>query len=159
MSDLVAPSTLRAALRTLRGYLEDLRRADFEQAATKLRLVVNYCQKDDLTRRLAERLRARVSTEALLERTAGTSLREPVDPVDRLAFHYTLLFHIKQGHRFDLRELLSRGTFAGGGIEGRWQDFQRRVTDRLLEGVDAVARALEELHGDDAAVDPDAALA
>src|SRR5438309_2189284 len=60
MADRVRPDALRAALKTLRVYLDDLAKSSFDDHATKLRLFVNYFQRDDTVRYLAERLHMRL---------------------------------------------------------------------------------------------------
>ena len=114
MSNIVRSSELAPAVRTLLGYLDDLRRTKSDDASTKLRLVVNYCQKDEVVRNLAELLRARMPTELLSELLAADTLRVPHDPRDHLGLAYTLLYHLKQGWKYELRELLTRPMFAGG---------------------------------------------
>lgn len=160
MSNLVRASELVPALRTLLGYLSDLRRTKFEQGSTKLRLVINYAQKDEVVRALSERLRGRIPTEALHERTKEV-LDVPPDPRDRVAFFYTLLYHIKQGWKLELRELLSRSSFAGAGLDARWESFQKQVVDPMVQGFSAVTAHVEAAvaaRSGDELVDPDLIL-
>ncbi|MBX3472019.1 MAG: hypothetical protein KF878_34640 [Planctomycetes bacterium] len=147
MSNLARPSELHNAVRTLVGYVDDLRRANFHDGSTKLRLVVNYCQKDQVVRALSEQLRARVPTDVLHERTSGDALRLPAGARDRLAFAHTLLYHLKQGWKLELRELITR-TFQGAGVDARWEAFQRLVVGAYAEGMEAVLRQLEALPGE-----------
>lgn len=131
MADRVRPDALRSALKTLRGYLDDLARSSFEDHATKLRLFVNYFQKDDVVRYLAERLHMRLRD--VLKQVLAPKLELPADPLDRLAFIYEVLFHLKLGDRLDVREFLSRA-FEGGSMESKWDDFRNRWLQALVEG-------------------------
>lgn len=155
MSNIVRSNELAPAVRTLLGYLDDLRRTKFDDASTKLRLVINYCQKDDVVRNLAELLRARVSSELLAELLAAETLRVPHDPRDHMAVAYTLLYHIKQGWKYELRELLTRPMFAAGaGMDGRWDSFKAKLVDALVVNGDKVLRHVEGW----AAAQPDGTL-
>lgn len=156
MSNLVRSAELKNALRTLVGYVDDLRRADFDEGQTKLRLVVNYSQKDTIGRTLSEQLRARIPTDLLQERTSGEALTPPGDRRDQLAFWHTLLYHLKQGWKLELRELLTRA-FKGVGIEGRWTAFRQQVVAGYAEGLEAVL-AWVEANAGDGPVDPDDVL-
>jgi hypothetical protein len=156
MSNLVRSAELKNALRTLVGYVDDLRRADFDEGQTKLRLVVNYSQKDTIGRTLSEQLRARIPTDLLQERTSGEALTPPGDRRDQLAFWHTLLYHLKQGWKLELRELLTRA-FKGAGIEGRWTAFRQQVVAGYAEGLEAVL-AWVEANAGDGPVDPDDVL-
>lgn len=143
MTNIVRPTEVTNALRTLLGYVDDLRRApSLHDGATKLRLVVNYCQKDPVVRALSEQLRARVATEALYERTSGTRLRPPEDPRDRLAFWHTLLYHVKQGWKLELRELVTRA-FEGAGVDERWRAFLAEVVGGYAAGLEQVLERVE----------------
>lgn len=150
----VPMSDITTALRTLTGYLDDLARASFDHAATKMRLVVNYAQKDEVVRSLAELLRVRMPTEAFLARAMGERLDVPAARGLELAFAYGLLFHLKQGHRLNLRELLSRGEFAGGGMDERWKRFVARFVEPLRDELRRLSDALREEPASDARVEP-----
>lgn len=139
---------LLASVKTVLGYLDDLERAKFDDAQTKLRLVINYFQKDDVVRALAEALRMRTSTGEILERVDGDTLALPGDPRDRLAFFYTLLYHLKQKHKLDLRQVLTRSTFGGGGMEDRWARFAESIVHPLRVGLTAVRGHIPEKSGD-----------
>lgn len=144
MSNIVRSTELAPAVRTLLGYLDDLRRTKSDDASTKLRLVVNYCQKDEVVRNLAELLRARMPTELLSELLAADTLRVPHDPRDQLGLAYTLLYHLKQGWKYELRELLTRPMFAGGaGLDGRWDRFKALLVDPLLVHGETILRHVE----------------
>jgi hypothetical protein len=151
MADRVRPEALKAALQTLRGYLDDLARSSFDEHATKLRLFVNYFQKDDVVRYLAERLHMRLRD--VLKQLSAPKLELPVDPLDRLAFIYEVLFHLKSGDRLDVREFLSRA-FEGGSIEGKWEDFRNRWLQALVEGMRELNERIESIL-DVEAVDPE----
>lgn len=150
----VPMSDITTALRTLIGYLDDLARASFDNAATKMRLVVNYAQKDEVVRSLAELLRVRMPTEAFLTRAMGERLDVPTARGLELAFAYGLLFHLKQAHRLNLRELLSRGEFAGGGMDERWKRFVSRFVEPLRDELRRLSDALREAPDSGARVEP-----
>lgn len=155
MSNIVRSNELAPAVRTLLGYLDDLRRTKFDDASTKLRLVVNYCQKDDVVRTLAELLRARVPSELLAELLAADTLQVPHDPRDHMGLAYTLLYHLKQGWKYELRELLTRPMFAAGaGMDGRWESFKAQLVDALVVNGDKLLRHVEGW----AAAQPDGTL-
>ncbi len=155
MSNIVRSNELAPAVRTLLGYLDDLRRTKFDDASTKLRLVVNYWQKDEVARNLAELLRARVSNEQLGELLAAETLHLPHDPRDHMGLAYTLLYHIKQGWKLELRELLTRPMFAAGaGMDGRWERFKVQLVDALVVNGEKVLRHVEGW----AAAQPDGTL-
>src|SRR5688572_13862891 len=145
MADRVTPAQLRSSLGTLRGYLDDLAKSSFDDHATKLRLFVNYCQKDDTIRYLADRLHMKVRD--VLKVLHAPKLELPNDPLDRVAFVYEVLFHLKQGFRLDVREFLSRA-FQGGTIEAKWEDFKNTWMKALVEGfaelTDRIESALDE---------------
>jgi hypothetical protein len=151
MADRVRPDALRAALKTLRGYLDDLARSSFEEHATKLRLFVNYFQKDDTVRYLAERLHMRLRD--VLRQALAPKLELPADPLDRISFIYEVLFHLKMGDRLDVREFLSRG-FEGGSIEAKWDDFRTRWLQALAEGFRELNERIEAILDQDP-VDPE----
>src|SRR5581483_694730 len=151
MADRVRPAALRDALKTLRGYLDDLARSSFDEHATKLRLFVNYFQKDDTVRYLAERLHMRLRD--VLRQALAPKLELPADPLDRLAFIYEVLFHLKGGERLDVREFLSRA-FEGGSIEAKWDDFRRRWLQALVEGFRDLNERIEAILDEDP-VDPE----
>ena len=73
MSTPVRRNELQNAVRTFLGYLQDLQEAGFEQSRTKLRLVMNYSQRDPVTHALAEQLLLRMPTESVVQRVAGRS--------------------------------------------------------------------------------------
>ncbi|HZV00974.1 MAG TPA: hypothetical protein VFF73_29935 [Planctomycetota bacterium] len=151
MADRVRPDALRAALKTLRDYLDDLARSSFDEHATKLRLFVNYFQRDDTVRYLAERLHMRLRD--VLRQVLAPKLELPTDPLDRLAFIYEVLFHLKSGDRLDVREFLSRG-FEGGSIEAKWDDFRNRWLAALVEGFRDLNERIESILDEDP-VDPE----
>ena len=151
MADRVRPEALRAALKTLRGYLDDLARSGFDDHATKLRLFVNYFQRDDVVRYLAERLHMRLRD--VLKQLNAPKLDLPADPLDRLAFIYEVLFHLKSGDRLDVREFLSRA-FEGGSIEAKWEDFRNRWLQALVEGMRELNERIDSIL-DVEAVDPE----
>ena len=132
MSDLVSPDALRATFTTLRGYLDDLAGASFADHSTKLRLFVNYFQKDDGTRFLAERLHLRLRDT--LAKAQRRTPELPARPLDRLAFVYEVVFHLKQGQKLEMREFLSRA-FEGPTIEARWDAFRASWLGALREGL------------------------
>jgi hypothetical protein len=151
MADRVRPDALRNALTTLRGYLDDLARSSFDDHATKLRLFVNYFQKDDTVRYLAERLHMRLRD--VLRQALAPKLDLPSDPLDRISFIYEVLFHLKSGERLDVREFLSRA-FEGGSIEAKWDDFRRRWLSALVEGFRDLNERIEAILDEDP-VDPE----
>ncbi|MBI3724311.1 hypothetical protein HY251_10225 [bacterium] len=151
MADRVSPSALRASLSTLRGYLDDLARSSFEEQATKLRLFVNYFQKDSTVRYLADRLHVRLRD--VQKQVLSSKLELPEDPIDEVAFVYEVLFLLKQGQRLDLREFLSRA-FTGATIEARWDDFRARWLRSLVEGLQEIIDRIEGLLRDEP-VDPE----
>ena len=151
MADRVRPDALRNALTTLRGYLDDLARSSFDEHATKLRLFVNYFQRDDTVRYLAERLHMRLRD--VLRQALAPMLELPTDPLDRISFIYEVLFHLKSGERLDVREFLSRA-FEGGSIEAKWDDFRNRWLAALVEGFRDLNERIEAILDEDP-VDPE----
>ena len=143
MSTPVRRNELQNAVRTFLGYLQDLQEAGFEQSRTKLRLVMNYSQRDPVTHALAEQLLLRMPTESVVQRVAG-GFDLPNGHLDQLAFGYSLLYQLKLAWKLELRELLSRDAFRGGGLEPRWQDFKRQVLDPVVRGVKAIADWIED---------------
>lgn len=119
MSHPVRSEEVASSLKTYLGYLDDLCRVDFEAASTKLRLVVNYARKDLVTRGLAAHFHARLSRERFLEQ-ALERLELPEHPLDRMTQVYLLLLTLKEGHKLNLRSVLTRSEFAGGGLDQRW---------------------------------------
>lgn len=154
MSDRVSQASLLASLATLRSYLADLERSSFEQHATKLRLLVNYFQKDGEVRVLAERLRLRLGD--VLEAAQRPDPRLPDDPRDRLAFVWGVLFHLKVGHKLEVRELLSRA-FPGSSLDAKWGELRKRWLAPFSEGLAALESAVRARGGEDF-VDPDVVL-
>src|SRR5947209_15774796 len=123
MADRVSPAALKASLGTLRGYLDDLARAPFKDHATKLRLFVNYFQKDDTVRYLADRLHTRLHD--VLEAAQRPEPALPADPRDRIAFVYGVLYHLKQGQKLEIREFLSRA-FPGSSLDAKWDEMRKK---------------------------------
>lgn len=146
MADRVSPATLKASFRTLRGYLDDLAGAQFKDHSTKLRLFVNYFQKDDVVRYLADRLHTRLAD--VLEAAQKPEPRLPDDGSDRIAFVYGVLYHLKHGHKLEVRELLAR-TFPGSSIEAKWDELRKQWLTVLAEGFATMSREIDARAGFD----------
>jgi hypothetical protein len=150
MGDLIDPTHLIDSVNTWVGYLDDLGRVGFDDASTKLRLVVNYASKDRIVRPLTERLRVRFPREDFFERLGADDLGIPSAGANRLAFLFDLLVHLKSGHKITLRDLLtSRPAFAGGGLDHRWKVFQKLVVAPLRDEVAGVKEWLSDHLGDE----------
>jgi hypothetical protein len=168
VSHPVSRAELHSSLRTFAGYLEDLERIGFDAAATKLRLVVNYARRERGTHALWELLVAHLPNADFLS-AVRDELRPPSDPRGALAHVHQLLVHIKQGHKLNLREILTRSELSpgGGGLDQRWGRFvdmvikpyrarveeiltwlAARDADERVEAGAELARALSELLGD-----------
>lgn len=165
MSHPLSRAELLSSLRTFSGYLEDLERIGFDAAATKLRLVVNYARRERGTHALWELLVAHLPNAEFLS-AVREELRPPSEARGALAHVHQLLVHIKQGHKLNLREVLTRSELSegGGGLDQRWgrfvamaiQPYRARVEEiqawlaaqdpdeRVEAGVE-LARALNEL--------------
>lgn len=167
VSHPVSRAELQSSLRTFSGYLEDLERIGFDAAATKLRLVVNYARRERGTHALWELLVAHLPNAEFLN-AVRDELRPPSDPRGALAHAHQLLVHIKQGHKLNLREVLTRSELSqgGGGLDQRWTRFvdmaikpyRARVEeiltwlgaqdlDQRVEAGAELARALAEILG------------
>jgi hypothetical protein len=151
MADRISPAALKASFGTLRGYLDDLARAQFKDHATKLRLFVNYFQKDDTVRYLADRLHTRLAD--VLEAALKPEVVLPEDPADRLAFVYGVVYHLKQGHKLEVREFLSRA-IPGSSLDAKWDDFRKKWITVLVEGFAELGRSVDSELGDEL-VDPE----
>ncbi len=168
MSHPLSRAELQSSLRTFSGYLEDLERIGFDAAATKLRLVVNYARRERGTHALWELLVAHLPNAEFLS-AVRDELRPPSDPRGALAHVHQLLVHIKQGHKLNLREVLTRSELSegGGGLDQRWTRFvdlvikpyrtrveeiqawlARQDSEERVEAGAELARALNELLAD-----------
>lgn len=128
MSHPLSRAELQSSLRTFSGYLEDLERIGFDAAATKIRLVVNYARHERGTHALWELLVAELPNAEFLTRVRD-ELLPPSDPRGAFAHAHQLLVHIKQGHKLNLREVLTRSELSpgGGGLDQRWDRFVNLV--------------------------------
>lgn len=151
MADRVSPAALEASFATLRGYLDDLAQSRFEDHATKLRLFVNYFQKDEHCRALAERLRTRLGD--VLEAAQRPRPQLPADSRDRVAFVYGVLHLLKQGHKLEVRELLSRA-FDGPTLDHKWGELRQSWITPLADGLAAIETAVNAQLGTEL-VDPE----
>jgi len=139
VSHPLSRAELLSSLRTFSGYLEDLERIGFDAAATKLRLVVNYARRERGTHALWELLVAHLPNAEFLN-AVRDELRPPSDPRGALAHVHQLLVHIKQGHKLNLREVLTRSELSegGGGLDQRWTRFVEMVIKPYRARVDEI---------------------
>ena len=120
MADRISPAALKASFGTLRGYLDDLARAQFKDHATKLRLFVNYFQRDDTVRYLADRLHTR---HDFVQHAAVA---------DRLERH---LHALLDGERLSARlDAFRRGRDAIRGQDPRAVHYRRKLTAAWCSG-------------------------
>ncbi len=151
-SDTYTAVEVRSTIRTFRDYLNDLVRAPFDQFPTKLRLFVNFCERDEAFRLVAHHLTARGTSPREWYTQAAqpggrTEMPEGLGRFDRLGFVYRTLHEVKQ-QRIDLRSLLStlfRGmtsiTDAFARFKATWLEPFR---SDLSAALDAIERALPE---------------
>jgi hypothetical protein len=134
MGDTYSANDIRATMRTFQEYLRDLVEVKFDQFQTKLRLFINYCEKDDHARFIAQRLHAGAADVRewfASAATAGATPALPGDALGRLAHQYRVLLDLKQ-QRIDLRNFLST-LFASGSI----QEAHARFRQSWLEPMQA----------------------
>lgn len=109
MGDTYSTIEIRSTLRTFQEYLRDLAGAKFDQFNTKLRLFINFCEKDDTFRVIARNLHehAHDAREWFTESAAAGKAKDlPRDAVDRLSHMYRVLLDLKT-QRLDIRNFLS----------------------------------------------------
>src|SRR5438105_14540596 len=117
MGDTYSAVEIRSTLNTFREYLRDLVETKFDNFGTKLRLFINFCERDDVVRVLARELHTRTADvkEWWAASTAEGKMRPiPQGATERLAHMYKVLLDVKQ-QRIDLRNLLS-SLFTGGSM-------------------------------------------
>jgi hypothetical protein len=162
MSDTFTPGEIRSTLGTLRGYLRDLAEAKFEQFTTKLRLFVNFCEKDDIVRVIARNLHVRSGDVKawFTAVAAGAAPELPQGAVERLAHRYMTLSEMKR-QGLEPRTFIST-VFSGHSIFNEaWAAFR---ADYLEPFAQDFVRRLEALEAKlpeapDARVDLEAAVA
>lgn len=166
MGDIYSTVEVRSTFRTFEGYLRDLRDARFHEFSTKLRLFVNFCEKDDTFRVLTRHLHVRGGDPRewfTASAAAGKMQPLPDAPVDRLALMYRVLFEVKN-QRIDLRNLLST-LFTAATIEesqkgfaARWLDAMEGAFRRFFAGVAPHLEGKEQVDFEEAAAEALGAL-
>jgi hypothetical protein len=144
MGDTYSAIEIRSTIRTFREYLRDLIETKFDQFGTKLRLFVNFCERDDVVRVLARELHTRTGDvrEWFAASTAEGAARPlPKDAVGRLAHQYKVLLEMKQ-QRIDARALLS-SLFAGPSMNDSFQHFREAWLEGLRVSFDRVFGRIE----------------
>jgi len=152
MSEHYDADVVRQRCHACRQYLSDLLGSNFEQAPTKLRLFVNYCESDEVLRELTVALHPRVDVQEWFRLASGQGSDYPLpeDRADRLALLYLFLY--KLGRRqFDLRQFLVE-LMPGASIEAKYGAFIDRVvqlfhdeTEQVLTALDAASASGEEI--------------
>ncbi len=149
MSELYTGGEVRSTFETFRGYQRDMIEASFDHFQTKLRLFVNFCEKDDVFRVVTRFLHLRVGDVRewyFRAADAGGSKEMPAEPADWLATVYKLLLELKQ-QRLDLRNLLS-SLFSARSLPEAFSDFKTRWLERyqreMNERLAAVERRIPE---------------
>lgn len=148
MSETFTTLEIRSTMRTLRDYLRDLLAAGFEQFQTKLRLFVNFCEKDEVMRVLARDLHLRAGDVRawFAGVVAGGAIELPKDAARRLAHQYMSLSEMKR-QGIDVRNFISTlySTQAGGFL-GAFASFKSEwlepFANELLRRVEAIEAAL-----------------
>lgn len=145
MGDTYSAVEIRSTIRTFQEYLRDLTDAKFETFQTKLRLFVNFCERDDAVRILARELHTRsgdVRDWFSASAAAGVAQPLPETPVGKLSHQYKVLLELKQ-QRIDLRNLLS-SLFSAGPIEASHKKFRETWLEALRASFQRVFAKIEQ---------------
>ncbi|GIW71333.1 MAG: hypothetical protein KatS3mg102_0875 [Planctomycetota bacterium] len=144
---------VRASFWTLGDYLRDLLAATettastiatrFNSFSTKLRLVVNYVERDDVARWLARALHegAAQARAWYREAVAGRAPALPASVAERLALRFGLLADIKRG-AVDLRGLVSTLYGERGSFETAFEAFRREFLQPFVDELDRLMRLI-----------------
>jgi len=143
MGEIYAAGDIRSALRTFQEYMRDLSEAKFDQFQTKLRLLLNYCEKDDHFRLIAQQLHGRAPDmrEWFAQASAAGTNDLPQEPVARLASQYRLLLDLKQ-QKIDLRNFLST-LFTGASIQEAHGRFRAAWLEPMQHGFQRIFTVME----------------
>lgn len=144
MGDTYSAAEIRSTLRTFREYLRDLASSRFVEFSTKLRLFVNFAEKDDAVRVIARRLHTRAGdAQRWFQESAqkGVAQALPGGPADRLAHMYKVLLELKH-QRIDIRNFLST-LFTSASIEEAHRRFQAAWLSELETLVRGLAERIE----------------
>lgn len=141
------------SMRTLSGYVHDLVDAGegrsttvatrFAGFNTKLRLLINYMERDDVVRWLARELHVRSSNvkEWFARISAGGERTCPAGGAAQLAHRYALLLEIKR-HGIDLRNFVSTMFGGSGSFDEAFSAFRDGLLQPFSDDVDALAKRL-----------------
>jgi hypothetical protein len=162
MSDFFTADEIRSNFNTLRAYLRDLVEASFEQFSTKLRLFVNYCEKDEVVRVIARSLHGRAGDVKawFTSVAAGGAADLPKAASARLAHYFMTLSELKR-QGLEVRQLVSTMYGSRGGFKESYAAFQSEFLAPFAQDLLArLGRIEAALPGDgNGRVDLDAAFA
>jgi hypothetical protein len=161
MSEVFTTVEVRSTLRTLRDYVRDLLEARFDEFGTKLRLFVNFCEKDDVFRVIARHLHARAGNvrEWFSAVAAGGAGDVPAGAAG-LAHRYMTLAEIKR-QGIDLRNFVSTLYSGAGGMTAAFAAFKTEFLEPFAKTLLAILDRIEEALAQDPAakLDLDEAVA
>jgi hypothetical protein len=156
------PEPIRLALGTLRGYVGDLVDSApshdasittrFAQFTTKLRLLMNYCERDEVIRWVTQELHHRGENPVAWfhQRADGEAPARPTSPRSHaLAHTYRTLLAIKK-NQLELRAFVSSIYADKGGYQNAFRAFREEYVLKLRDGLLGLAASLEERLAEDA---------
>ena len=150
MSDTFTTIEIRSTLRTLRDYLRDFSESNWDQFQTKLRLFINFCERDDVLRVIARNLHLRAGdVKAWFSGvTAGQVAELPKAAAERLAHQYMTFAEMKRSG-IDVRNFISTiyshqsGGFAAA-FAGFKNEFMGPFAAELLRRAERIEAALPQ---------------